>query len=150
MKRNTLLTILGSVLIIVAIIFSCSTTETQGGITPVEEMSQDEYSLFVSEIKVIARLGVRPLLRSEKVSQEDVLAVASIFRGLAEKSVLENVEVLFQDLIPNQELADALLLVSLELKRRGAFGVLDEGGKIILTERTKGLLVEVAEALETL
>jgi hypothetical protein len=116
-------------------------------------MNEVDYQIFQEQVKVTTRLGVGLLYRQEKVNKDVLLTVASTLEEVISNplpaTLNRTLTDLLQEVIKDDDrlILDALDLVQLEIRRRGGLSFIDGADGLILSERSKGLILAVTAGM---
>jgi hypothetical protein len=131
---------------------SCTTT---GGVKPLEEMTELEYSKWKLYIQLGVKIGANRLLQEGVVTQDQLGVAAAAIDGIQGEPVAGGVKSLIVPALrkagfANDEVEFILLVAEQELLARGALDWINpETNLFELSPRTKEVLAIVANALRT-
>ena len=131
---------------------SCTST---GSITPIEEMTENDYAKWRLYLQLGVKIGANRLLQEEIATEEEMTLAANALEALRDQSIASGATSLIEPALRNaglnnDEVVFILLVVEQELLSRGALEWINQStGMLELSPRTKELLTVVAEALRS-
>lgn len=142
-------------LVCVLTVIGCMSTNGQGAIKPLEQMSDVEYTHWKLYIELGVKIGAHRLLTEKIVTQNQLVMVATVVDSVVTTPLEAGATSL---LIPalqkagfnNDEATLVIMVVDQELMSRGALKWVDPAtGLVSLSPRTKEVLGLVSSALRT-
>jgi hypothetical protein len=140
----------------------CTTTGEGGGLTQIEDMSEGQFQTVTSIVNLGTKLGIGQLLSRgviEGDGREILETVATALKEVAEQPASESVATVLSDALGRIEALQnyanrATILTAVQfaenyILKRGGFGVVQEAnGEFSLSDRSKALVLAVADGIE--
>ncbi len=134
-----------------SILLGCVTTTQQTrGIQFIEQLDQNEFNLFVAEMKLIISVGSSELVNHKVVKVEDLHALANTIESIANNPVSDSAKLVLRKLVSDKAIIDLLKIAELEIRRHGGFSVVKQSdGTFALSDRSKAILLGIVDGLRT-